>query len=126
MSTIKCDTLANAAGASVPTDTVVKGSAKAWVNFNGTGTVAIRTSFNVSSITDNGPGDYTINITTALIDGDYSIALAARGDSSYVCAEGIKAATIPATTNFRIGTISGPSGALVYADTAYVYATVFR
>jgi hypothetical protein len=39
---------------------------RAWVNFNGTGTVAIRASFNVSSITDNGTGDYTVNFTNAL------------------------------------------------------------
>ena len=46
---------------------------RAWVNFNGTGTVAIRASFNVSSITDNGTGDYTINFTTALADTNYSV-----------------------------------------------------
>jgi hypothetical protein len=50
------------------------GLAKAWVNFNGTGTVAIRASFNVSSITDNGTGDYTVNFTTALADANYSVA----------------------------------------------------
>jgi len=44
---------------------------KAWVNFNGTGTVAIRASFNVSSITDNGTGDYTVNFTTAMVDANY-------------------------------------------------------
>jgi hypothetical protein len=44
---------------------------RAWVNFNGTGTVAIRASGNVSSITDNGTGDYTINFTTAMPDADY-------------------------------------------------------
>jgi hypothetical protein len=48
------------------------GIAKAWVNFNGTGTVAIRSSFNVSSITDNGTGSYTVNFTTALPNTDYS------------------------------------------------------
>ena len=41
-------------------------AARAWVNFNGTGTVAIRASGNVSSITDNGTGDYTVNFTTAM------------------------------------------------------------
>jgi len=45
---------------------------KAWVNFNGTGTPAIRASFNVSSITDNGTGDYTINFTSALADTNYA------------------------------------------------------
>ena len=49
------------------------GLAKAWVNFNGTGTVAIRASFNVSSITDNGVGDYTVNFTTALADANGSL-----------------------------------------------------
>ena len=62
--------------ASVPT---VSGTAplymcRAWVNFNGTGTVAIRASGNVSSITDNGTGDYTVNFTTAMPDANYSVA----------------------------------------------------
>ena len=47
-------------------------NALAWVNFNGTGTVAIRSSYNVSSITDNGTGDYTVNFATALSDANYS------------------------------------------------------
>ena len=47
-------------------------SARAWVNFNGTGTVAIRASGNVSSITDGGTGVYTVNFTTALTDVNYS------------------------------------------------------
>jgi hypothetical protein len=45
---------------------------RAWVNFNGTGTVAIRASFNVSSITDNGGGNYTVNFTTAMPDANYA------------------------------------------------------
>jgi hypothetical protein len=45
---------------------------RAWVNFNGTGTVAIRASGNVSSITDNGTGDYTVNFTTAMPDVNYA------------------------------------------------------
>jgi hypothetical protein len=45
---------------------------RAWVNFNGTGTVAIRGSGNVSSITDNGTGDYTVNFTTAMPDTNYA------------------------------------------------------
>jgi hypothetical protein len=50
---------------------------RAWVNFNGTGTVAIRASGNVSSITDNGTGDYTVNFTTAMQDANYSVAASA-------------------------------------------------
>ena len=48
-------------------------AARAWVNFNGTGTVAIRASGNVSSITDNGTGDYTVNFTTAMPDANYAV-----------------------------------------------------
>jgi hypothetical protein len=55
-------------------ENAINGSAKAWVNFNGTGTVAIRQSYNVSSITDNAVGDYTVNFTNALTDGNFSVA----------------------------------------------------
>jgi hypothetical protein len=54
------------------------GICKAWVNFNGTGTVAIRGSFNVSSITDNGAGDYTVNFTTAMPNTNYSCLVSAQ------------------------------------------------
>ena len=47
---------------------------RAWVNFDGTGTVAIRASGNVSSITDNGTGSYTVNFTTAMPDANYAAA----------------------------------------------------
>lgn len=50
-------------------------AARAWVNFNGTGTVAIRSSGNVSSLTDNGIGDYTVNFTTAMPDANYAVSL---------------------------------------------------
>lgn len=81
MSTIKATTLSNLAGSkTVPTDTVVDGSAKAWVNFNGTGTVAIRRAFNVSSITDNGTGDYTVNFTNAMVDASYAANLTASNN----------------------------------------------
>ena len=66
------------------TTDMVKGSARAWVNFNGTGTVAIRASYNVSSITDSGTGDYTVNFTTAMVDINYStLATGTNTGSSY-------------------------------------------
>ena len=55
------------------TDAIWAGTPKVWVNFNGTGVVAVRASFNVSSITDNGVGDYTINFATALVDANYAV-----------------------------------------------------
>jgi hypothetical protein len=56
-------------------------AARAWVNFNGTGTVAIRASGNVSSITDNGVGLYTVNFTTATSDANYSVSTIADDNS---------------------------------------------
>lgn len=53
---------------------------RAWVNFNGTGTVAIRASGNVSSITDNGVGNYTVNFTTAMPDADYAVLITSKED----------------------------------------------
>jgi len=55
---------------------------RAWVNFNGTGTVAIRDNFNVSSITDNGTGNYTVNYTTAFADANYSVVASGKGGSN--------------------------------------------
>ena len=73
MSTLRVNTLQDATGSNQP---AMVGAAKAWVNFNGTGTVAIRESFNVSSITDNGTGDYTVNFTTAMADANYATLVA--------------------------------------------------
>ena len=54
-----------------------KNECTAWVNFNGTGTVAIRDSFNVSSITDNGTGDYTVNFATSMNNANYAESISA-------------------------------------------------
>ena len=80
---------------------------RAWVNFNGTGTVAIRGSFNVTSITDNGVGDYTVNFTNAMPDANYSLTSsgkypAASGTATPVC--GINRNTNLTTTSARINT----------------------
>ena len=53
---------------------------KAWVNFNGTGVVAIRASSNVSSITDNGTGDYTVNFATAMSNANYAVTATGQLD----------------------------------------------
>jgi hypothetical protein len=76
LSTAKLTTLADSAGANTSTPAeIASGRAKAWVNFDGTGTVAIRASYNVSSITDNGTGDYTVNFATALVDANYTVVV---------------------------------------------------
>jgi hypothetical protein len=85
---------------------------RAWVNFNGTGPVAIRASGNVSSITDNGTGDYTVNFTTAMADANYSSVctgiVAADQGSTYGFGTLIpsgsigQSATLKSTTQYRV------------------------
>lgn len=64
MSTIQASNVSDGT-TTVGTSYVVNGSAKAWVSFNGTGTIAIQDSLNVSSLTDNGAGDYSMNFTSS-------------------------------------------------------------
>ena len=101
---------------------------KAWVNFNGTGTVAIRANYNVSSITDNGTGQYTINLTTAMPDINYSVTANASIDS---IGRAVKitvfttgtAISVPTTSSFLINATSDSN---VSYDSSYVTASVFR
>ena len=79
--TIIADTLTHSTAGSVTTDYVVNGSAKAWVNFNGTGTIAARDSLNLSGLLDNGTGDYTVTISSAMSNANYCYT-ALGGDTS--------------------------------------------
>ena len=63
----------------VGTSYVLNGSAKAWVNFNGTGTIAVRDSLNVSSLTDTATGEYEVNLTYSFTDTDFATSNAAAG-----------------------------------------------
>ena len=63
-----------AGAGNVTTTNVQEGLCKAWVNFNGSGTIAIRTSFNVSGLTDSGTGDYLVGITNAFSDESAFVA----------------------------------------------------
>ena len=101
------------------------GTLKAWVNFNGTGTVAIRASGNVSSITDNGTGDYTVNFTTALADANYAIGQAAEDptNSEGYAFVGLPNAGLRTTTQcrFKVTRLNvGP------ADSPAVCIAIFR
>ena len=99
---------------------------RAWVNFNGTGTVAIRASGNVTSITDNGVGLYGVNLTNAMPDANYATIADSNVDNTTVStgngagSGGISAAV--STTLFKVGTgnTAGP------ADMAYISAAAFR
>jgi hypothetical protein len=93
---------------------------RAWVNFNGTGTVAIRASFNVSSITDNGTGNYTVNFTTAMPDANYSV-----GSVNAIVAGNIQLnyVTSYSASNYTVEVRNGFSGNF---DSATVFLQVFR
>lgn len=98
-------------------------SCRAWVNFNGTGTVAIRASGNVSSITDNGTGDYTVNFTTAMPDANYAVVGMADRDGNgqpLVC---LALGVAPTAAACRIHVIF-PGVAL--QDHAYNSIAIFR
>jgi hypothetical protein len=87
------------------------GLCKAFVNFDGSGTVAIRASYNVSSITDNGTGDYTVNFTTAMVDANYSFACSStNGAGGNSIPSSFSLATI-LTTSFRM-IDARPTGAI--------------
>ena len=79
----------------------------AWVNFNGTGTVAIRAAYNVASITDNGTGDYTVNFATGMPDANYSVVCCGSMESS----------------NVRRGSSVGPRGNSSFDNAATSYTT---
>ena len=100
------------------------GVCRAWVNFNGTGTVAIRASFNVSSITDNGTGDYTTNFTTALSDDNYSV-VASAGQGTSTNFSGSIALNSLTTTACRFGT-GFVTTANVNFDNSLVSVSIFR
>jgi hypothetical protein len=104
---------------------------RAWVNFDGTGTPAIRGSGNVSSITDNGAGDYTINFTTAMPDANYATVYGVNANansSNYqvttAAASPSSAATLKSTTQLRITVGQTNGSALV--DHTEINVVIFR
>lgn len=99
---------------------------RAWVNFNGTGTVAIRGSGNVTSITDNGTGDYTVNFTNAMPDANYAVSgmttcQTGTGSPGYVVIN--HPTTSPTSSAVRIRTQNDANTA---TDYAYVTIDIHR
>jgi hypothetical protein len=92
---------------------------RAWVNFNGIGTIAIRNSANVTSITDNGVGDYTVNLTTAMPDSSYTPCASSDANSGLNFSQPVSIST----GSFQITT---RNGAGTYFDATTVSAAVFR
>jgi hypothetical protein len=91
---------------------------RAWVNFNGTGTVAIRASGNVTSITDNGTGQYGINFTTAMPDANYA-SIGMTGDNRII-GSGLVRTNTASVCNVSVQS----NGA--FSDESYVFVSIFR
>jgi hypothetical protein len=104
-----------------PTGSAPSYTCRAWVNFNGTGTVAIRASGNVSSITDNGTGDYTVNFATALADANYAANSTAQNDVLLVRTQ--DTVTPRTTTILRVACINT---AFAAQDSAQVSVSILR
>jgi hypothetical protein len=126
MSTLKVGTIQNASGVEVYT-------CKAWVNFNGTFSTSpfttanggIRAAGNVSSVTDNGTGNYTVNFTTAMPDANYVITgMGQESNSSRNRAVRGPMDGLTTTTSFRITTVNAGNGDLL--DFLYVHVAVIR
>ena len=97
---------------------------RAWVNFSGTGTVAIRASGNVSSITDNGTGNYTVNFTAAMPDANYSFCLANQQSSVSPTIISQSSTTNPTTGSLRVACYVADYSANF--DPPFVSVSVFR
>lgn len=96
---------------------------RAWVNFNGTGTVAIRGSGNVSSITDNGVGNYTVNFTNAMPDTNYASPSSVSYDLS--SGSGVTVLKVISQTTGAVSFFSSsPAGSAV--DSQYLAISCFR
>jgi len=120
MSEIRVTTLTDTSGSnSSTTAQIASGRAKAWVNFNGSSTVAIRANFNVNSITDNGVGDYTVNLTTSVSDGNGSVVLTTQ----QIAYANVYAPVPPTSSAIRIQ-ISSTAASNI--DLPYVFLSLFR
>jgi hypothetical protein len=124
MSTIKVDTIKTTSNVEVFT-------AKAWVNFDGTQAAAsmIRASGNVTSITDNGTGNYTVNFATAMADANYTVVLQSTGFSlaniggNIVIAGTYTGANLKSTTQLQLQTFVNTTTVYDYAE---INVAVFR
>jgi len=123
MSTIRVDNFGPSAGG---TTYSARGIAKAWVNFNGTGTIAARDSENVSSLTDNGSGDYMVNFSNAFGAADYAVLMTAGATDGSTClcqspfttAPTSSAAQLYVTNSVFSGTNRSRVQAAIYGDLA--------
>jgi len=128
MSTVKAANLQNT-GSGAPafknsSGTEIGQLCKAWIQFNGTGTVSIRESFNFSSLTDNGTGDYTANFTNSMADANYCVVgMTSESGTPNRCMVQRDDST-PVNTSVRLGVFATSSNTNI--DQEFNSAAVFR
>ena len=125
MSTLVVSNISDGSNSTSSTDTI-RGSAKAWINFNGTGTVATRASYNVSSLVDIGVGQYTINFTNALTDANYVLSGFANWNSTSAAAGLISQNSNYGPTAAAVTIIVANSTTGIAVDLSYVNVKVVR
>lgn len=108
-----------------PTGSAPSYLCRAWVNFNGSGTVAIRASGNVTSITDNGTGDYIVNFTTAMPDANYATQIGVN-DMSWGGYGTVINTSETLTNRVRIYTFRGSDNTSNRQDTDLCSVAIFR
>lgn len=102
---------------------------RAWVNFNGTGTLAVRASGNTLSVSDNGLGDYTVTFTTAMLDANYAAVFSvAQNYASYNAAyiDSGKVYTTRTASALQIQTVNDSATTASLEDMIEVSLAIFR
>lgn len=122
MSTLKADTIQSTGGGAATLTNQY--AAKAWVNFNGTGTVAIRQGGNASSLTDEGTGDYTVSFTTAMTDVNYCTNVTSDSSSKTAAARSPTTYALGTTSSIRVSVYNNAAGA--HQDCAVLNVSVVR
>ena len=124
MSTLKVNTIQDASGGNASTTAQIEqGRAKAWINFNGTGTIAIRDSYNISSITDNGTGNYTVTIDNDMANANYAVVTGGNRDNNNSnCVPLVKVGATPVVGSFLL---FGGDSNFTFHDYNFVFASVF-
>ena len=121
---IIADTLETGAGADISTSYVVNGSLKAWVNLDGTGTIAVLDSLNIASVTDDGSGAYINAFTNSFGNVNYGWNMSTMNNSSTNKAfiAGLRVSTTPTASQLQTSIHQNESGS---ADRDYVCTSAF-
>lgn len=121
--TVAFDTIEDGGGEQQSVDRLIHGICYAWVNFNGTGTIAIRDSYNVTSLTDDGTGTYQVNLTTAIPNVNAAVVAGAQAGTTSASGNRTAMPAMIDTSTIRITCYSLASPA--FTDGEYMQCAVF-